>query len=366
MRPSVKNRAGWTLISLCLVIMALTTMAFATALEAAGPGMDHKALAPPPPPPPPPGTPRCTYPDPWFPYWPGHNDLPQARLRVLANGEEIVDLGFCANPLWVWMGELREAVHDAIVNSVPETVCTPFGRYTVSGPSLSSVPFDTLLFSMEFRDGSDLELIALTHDLAGSVHVNGEVEYNVGTSFSASHACHVTCNCFDSHLGYAYGDVGLDAPTLFADGVYKPFAGVIDDWAVEWPRAGFDWSDLNVILDDLSLTCAALTEELLPCLVMPNVVASLVARNVGGTLVEQKAFDKAREVIEERLDPNDALSSFLGPSSEILSAIQQAAAALGITLPSPPCGTRFTVYFKNPSPDGSSGGEVTIALFAPV
>ncbi|MCB1032668.1 MAG: hypothetical protein KDD47_02410 [Acidobacteria bacterium] len=353
----ISRSRGWVpLIPVCLAAVLTAGTAPCFAGPHGGPEGSSAAALPPPA--------RCSYGSPWYPYWPGQNDLPQARLRVLVNGDEIVNKGFCINQLWVWIGALREKIKNAVQNEIVNIdQCTPIGRYSVTSASVTETPLDTLFFSMEFREGSDLELLALTHGFTGRVHFNGVVEFDRPPTKPGSDPCHATCTCFDTRVGTAQGYVDLALPTLMSDGVYKPFQGVIDDWKVELPGASFNRS-IAVNIEN-----STWVGQLLAAIDIfggaESQVASAVASTVGGSIIREKAFAKIQDELEERLDPNDALASFLGPSSDIASALQLAANALGISIPSPPCGTRFSVYVKNPPSNRSSGGEVTIALFAP-
>ena len=72
-----------------------------------------------------------------------------------------------------------------------------------------------------------------------------------------------------------------------------------------------------------------------------------------------------REILEARLDPNDPLGGFLGFSAEILQTVRDALEHIGLEFPSVPCGTRFSLYLESPT-SANTGGEITIALFAPL
>lgn len=381
MRHDEPRAAAGRLTLSCLTLLCLAAAVPPAVLAAAGGPVDGRvdgradwapvattaAALPepePPPPPPPPSPPRCSYQDDWFPYWSGQDDLPQATLRVLANGEEIVNKGFCINELWVWLGSLREDLKVYLENQViGQQKCTPVGEYTIFDATVSQTPFESLLFSMEFRDGGDLELLALTHNFEASIEAGGEIEVDLPPTADSEDPCHATCSCFDSHIGFAGGEIGLDMPTLFSDGVLRGF--FIDDWALEWPRASFDTSDLGIVFDNTSVACQFARSLGFHCSFLSQLVTA-IAHGLGGGIAENVAFDLIRGKLESRLDPNDALRSLLGFDPTILQALVEAGQAIGIDVPSPPCGTRFTIYLENPPSNRTSGGKVTIALFAPL
>ncbi len=340
--------ARWQALT-CAVVMGLLALTLQAGADDLRPLDIAIGKAAPPPPPPPPA--RCYYSQSWFPYWSGQGSVPLAKLRVLANGEEIVNKNFCFNELWVWLGDLREDIKDLLEGTlVNRTVSTNYGNFTVQSMTLNKAPFETLLVSMDFQQGGDLDLLALTDDVQATARASGTVKY------------------LGLPIGTASGTIQATLPQVVLDGVLRNLT--VEEWEAVWPGAYADTTQFNFQLSNWANACNALRWANLGCgaLGFLQRVVNLVAPDLVAGIVEKKGFEVARTRLEQRLDPNDAIASLLGDTSagDIASAVGQAANALGISIPSPPCGTRFTVYVKNPPSNRSSGGEVTIALFAPL
>ncbi len=287
-----------------------------------------------------------------------------ARIRVLANGHEVVNVGICPNELWTWMGDLREQLKELIENTVAgRELCTSVGRYTVNSATVSEIPFQDLFFSAEFRCNNELELMALTHGLQGTVTASGLIQAEIDSGQGSNAPCRETCSCFNMTVGSVFGQATLNASTLFSDGVYKPFLGVIDDWTLEWPRASIAQTYA------LDIHNQSLIGQFLSHFGISPFLANLapfIANNIAASYVEEQLFGLVRNFLLDRIDPNGPLESFLGFTAEILESVEEALAYLGLDFPTVPCGTRFSVQIENPAEDGSTGGGITIALFAPI